>query len=225
MSSSTSRDVVVWDPLVRIAHWGLVIAFAIAYLTEGELLTVHVWAGYTVGAIVVIRVIWGLVGPRHARFANFLTSPGKVVAYLRDLVLFRSRRYLGHSPAGGAMTIALLIALAVTVTTGLMGFGEAKHAGPLAFLYPVPAAQEGTSAENGTALFPSLDDEDEAAESGEREDGPGRREKPAVLELHETLANLTLLLVILHIGGVALASFAHRENLARAMVTGRKRAD
>ena len=219
MAPTGQRDVVVWDPLVRIAHWILAIAFFIAYLTEDEALQVHVWAGYVVGGIVIVRLLWGLAGSRHARFSDFLYGPAKVLGYLGDLLRFRSRRYLGHSPAGGAMVIALLLALALTVATGLLGYAESRHAGPLASLYPAPAVES----DAGAPRFPSLDDE--AAGGSDDRARPARREKPAMLELHETFANLTLLLVILHIGGVALASFANRENLTRAMVTGRKRAD
>ena len=99
-----SHMVRVWDPLVRIGHWLLAVGFVVAYLTEDDFETLHVWAGYLVGAIVVVRVIWGFVGPRHARFADFAYTPRLVFSYLMALLRGGSKRYLGHSPAGGART-------------------------------------------------------------------------------------------------------------------------
>jgi len=128
-------QIYVWDPFVRLFHWTLVVAFTVAYLTEDDLLTVHVWAGYLVGGLIVARVIWGFVGPAHARFADFLCSPADTLRYVRDLVLFRAQRHLGHSPGGGAMVILLLLFLAATVVTGLVVYGGEQQAGPLAGMF------------------------------------------------------------------------------------------
>src|SRR6056297_4089650 len=191
----------VWDPLIRIGHWVLVAAFATAYLTGGEPQWLHTFAGYAIAVTVAVRILWGFIGPRRARFTDFVTGPGRVVAYLKRLLTGQSERHLGHSPAGGAMTVALLIALAATAFTGMGNLAAEEGRGPLAGI----VAQ---AYDHGAELDDH--DEDEGAELWE--------------ETHEVAANLTLILIFLHLGGVALASYAHRENLARAMVTGRKRA-
>jgi cytochrome b len=105
---------------------------------------------------------------------------------VRDLILFRAPRHLGHSPGGGAMVIALIVLLAATVVTGLIVYGGDQQAGPLAGI---------VSKETGESFE----------------------------EFHELVANITLAFIIAHIAAVILASFAHRENLARAMITGYKR--
>lgn len=124
-------DIKVWDPLVRLFHWTLVGAFAIAWLTEDEWLGLHAYAGYVVGALLLFRLIWGVLGSRYARFSDFVKSPARVVGYLRDLAQFRAERTIGHNPAGGAMIIALLIMLLLTTLTGLLAYG-ATGGGPLA---------------------------------------------------------------------------------------------
>jgi cytochrome b len=207
-AAETSK-IKVWDPLVRFGHWALVAAFAVAYVTgeeEGEASELHEWAGYIVGGIVVLRIVWGLVGPRYARFSDFVTGPVASARYLIDLISGHAKRYVGHSPAGGAMVVALLLCLAGTVVTGLMAEqGEAK-----------------TLPGQGRAgiVAQAFADEHKEGRAGRR----GEEHESAIGEAHAALANITLGLIALHVLGVLLASFAHRENLARAMITGEKRA-
>jgi len=199
----------VWDPLVRIGHWLLVAGFFVAYFTEDELLPVHVWAGYLVGAILIIRILWGFIGSDYARFSNFLYSPAASLGYLIELLRHRARRYLGHSPAGGAMVLLLLASLVATTWSGLMVYAYEEQAGPLVSLIAADA-------DAGPQLDPqTYADEDSDSAFEEQED--------FWEELHEFSANLTLFLVFLHVAGVLLASRAHRENLVGAMITGRKR--
>jgi cytochrome b len=126
-----SGQIRVWDLLVRVFHWLLVIGFVTAYFVEPEESSFHVLAGYTVLGLVLIRVIWGFVGTKHARFSDFLYRPSVVLRYLVDTVRFRAQRYLGHSPGGGAMAVLLLVALLATTVSGLMAYGADQHQGPL----------------------------------------------------------------------------------------------
>ncbi|MBL8259089.1 MAG: cytochrome b/b6 domain-containing protein [Candidatus Competibacteraceae bacterium] len=203
MAGTSHSEVVVWDPLVRLFHWVLVAAFCAAYFTQGEpfeaiqdrldgawLQTVHVWAGYAVAGLLLFRLLWGFWGPRHARFSDFVRRPDVTLRYVKEVLLLRAPRHLGHNPAGGAMIVILLLSLTVTVAAGLALYGADKGLGPLA----------GWLADTGDATIHTFE------------------------EVHEFFANFTLLLVGGHLVGVIWESLLHRENLALAMFTGRKRA-
>ncbi|MET0065482.1 MAG: cytochrome b/b6 domain-containing protein [Candidatus Thiodiazotropha sp.] len=182
-----NSDVKVWDPLVRIFHWTLVSAFAVAWLTEDELMSVHAYAGYLIAGFLAVRMIWGLIGTRYARFSDFIKPPAVVIAYLKDLVRLKPKRTLGHNPAGGAMILALLLMLTLTVISGMLTYG-AEGMGPLTGFFSHQASF-------GSELLE---------------------------EVHEFFAHVTLILVFVHLGGVAVGSLLHRENLVQAMFTGRK---
>ena len=130
----TDELIKVWDLPLRIFHWLLVAAFSVSYLTEDELLPFHVWAGYLIGALLIFRLIWGFLGNDYARFSNFICSPVKSFSYLKDLIALKSKRYIGHNPAGSAMIFLLLFNLLLTVISGLAFYGTAQGAGPLAAL-------------------------------------------------------------------------------------------
>ncbi|MFO8025020.1 cytochrome b/b6 domain-containing protein [Thiohalophilus sp.] len=185
---NTEKEVRVWDVFVRFFHWALVLSFMLAYLSsEDEWLAVHTFAGYSILLLIGLRLIWGLVGTRHARFRDFVKHPVEIKQYLKEVFLLRPKRYLGHNPAGGAMIVLMLIALLVTTLSGLATYAVEEGAGPLAGWI--------------------------AHESASRE---------VVEDVHEFFANFTLLLVVFHVAGVLLESLLHRENLVRAMFTGKK---
>lgn len=117
MSKLTDK-VTVWDPLVRVFHWVLAGSIAVAWFTSGHPKGLHQWAGYIAGAMIAIRLLWGFVAPGHARFARFVRDPRTVLRYLADIWRGRERRHLGHNPAGGAMIVALMSAVAAQVTIG-----------------------------------------------------------------------------------------------------------
>ena len=197
----------VWDPLIRIGHWTLVIAFFTAYLSGDDLFNIHKWAGYVVAGYVLVRIVWGLIGTRHARFTNFVRGPGAVLGYLRGLFTGHVKDYAGHNPAGGAMVVALLFSLLVTTGSGMALYAVEDNAGPLAGI-----VTEETFAPMASAF----------GEEGEH----GRDEESGAEELlegvHKAFVYITLALIGLHLAGVVASSLAHKQNLARAMVTGRK---
>jgi len=166
-----SDKILVWDPFVRVFHWSLVLAYAVAWASADEWDWLHEQTGYFMLVLIGLRVLWGLFGSRHARFSDFLYSPRDTRAYLRDLFAGRSKRYRGHNPAGGWMVVAFLLALMTTGASGML-IGAGEH---------------------------------EVWE-----------------DLHEGFANLTLLLVFAHLGGVVVSSLLHNENLILAMWNGTK---
>ncbi len=108
----------VWDAFVRIFHWGLVTSFAVAWLSGDDWKSLHIWAGYAAAGLIGLRLVWGLIGTRYARFSQFVRSPLVVASYLRDVATGREARYLGHNPAGGVMIVALLATLSGLCLSG-----------------------------------------------------------------------------------------------------------
>jgi cytochrome b len=135
----------------------------------------------------VLRLLWGFVGPTHARFSDFVRSPRDVMSSVANAMRFRAPRYVGHNPAGGATVVALLTSLTLTVVSGTALCGTTDFAGPLAGVWRGELAAD------------------------------------VLEETHEIAANLTLFLVVLHLGGVLFSSLEHGENLVIPMVTGRKK--
>ncbi len=166
--------VLVWDWPVRIGHWLLVGAFALAWLTsESETWRlVHAYAGGAVVGVILFRILWGMKGTHHARFSSFVRGPGAALGYLKGLLSGRAAHKAGHNPAGGWAIIALL-------TLGLL------------------------TGASGWLMYQDIGGD-------------------LLEEVHEVLATTMLAVAFLHLAGVIVGSLVHRENLVRAMLTGRK---
>jgi len=200
----SNESIKVWDILIRVFHWSLAFFFIIAYVTGEELETMHAYAGYIIIGLLAVRIVWGVIGTRYARFSNFIYSPSQISSYLKSLFSSKPKHYLGHNPAGGAMVIVMLVFLILSSWSGLKAY-EMEGKGPLA------------SAEMSLVTLAQADGWDEG--EYEHEDGEGDEFWE---EVHEVIVNFTLLLVFIHIGGVFVSSALHKENLARAMITGKK---
>lgn len=174
MAAESKQKILIWDAPVRVFHWLMVLSFAGAYLSaeSEQWRLLHVTLGYTLGGLVAFRVIWGLMGTRYARFANFLRGPAALIRYLRSLTGPRPEHHTGHNPAGAVAIALMLLTSVAIVATGWANYNDI---------------------------------------GGEW-----------VSELHEGAANFMLLVVFVHVAGVVLASWLHRENLVKAMVTGYK---
>ena len=114
----------VWDVFVRVFHWSLVILFVAAFVTGDGSERLHIAVGYAIAVLVALRIVWGFVGTRHARFASFVHGPRAVKRYLLSLVSLHPERHVGHNPAGGWAVLALLGLGAVTALTGWLNFND-----------------------------------------------------------------------------------------------------
>jgi cytochrome b len=108
----------VWDILVRIFHWSLVLSFTSAWLTSSSRDDTHQWIGLAAAALITFRIVWGFIGKPYARFAQFVRNPKITFNYLIAILRGTEARYVGHNPAGAIMVLALLASVAATATTG-----------------------------------------------------------------------------------------------------------
>jgi cytochrome b len=109
--------VYVWDPFVRLFHWSLVTAVVLNQfvLEEGD--TPHEWVGYAAALLVALRLLWGLIGTRHARFSDWWPTPSRLRAHAQGLLTGHPEESVGHNPLGALMMLtlmALVLALALT---------------------------------------------------------------------------------------------------------------
>ena len=192
-----------WDPLLRLAHWGIagVVLANYAFTKEGG--SVHIALGWAGMALLLLRLIWGFFGPREARFASFPPNPMAALRHLGGLLRGKAPQYPSHNPAGALMAYALWACLAVLMLTGLGMSGLSPFA---------QADLEAAVAEGDWSVLVE-------------EDGDGEGESPygdVLEEVHEVAANLILILALLHVAGVAVESRALRRNLLAPMLITRR---
>lgn len=196
----------VWGLATRVFHWSLVVCFCIAYLSGDEESLLHVYSSYVIIGLLGFRIIQGIVGGQYARFNQFVCGIKPTISYVQSILSGHPKHYLGHNPLGGWMVIALLVFLSLTSWTGLELYAlEGK--GPLASLHI-------TLIDDAHANGKDHDDD--------RHDRENEQGEEWLEDLHEGLAEFTLFLVFLHIGGVLFSSLVHRDNLVKAMWTGYK---
>lgn len=132
MSKVRPATTLVWDPFLRLFHWGLAAAVTMAAVTGffggASVLTWHLVGGLGAVALVLARIVWGFTGPWSARFSGFVPGPGALLAHLRG----RDGRHLGHNPAGALMVLALLAAVLALGASGALILGGMFKIGPFA---------------------------------------------------------------------------------------------
>ena len=121
-TGKVKQSILVWDMPVRVFHWLLVICFAGAWLTsESERLAmIHYAFGYTACLLVLIRLVWGLIGTRYARFSQFLKSPQAVLEHFMAMLRGHPHHDVGHNPAGGLVMFALMLLILLIGLTGYL---------------------------------------------------------------------------------------------------------
>ena len=118
----------LWDVPTRLCHWLIVCCVALSWWSaEMEYYAVHEWSGYTLIVVVVSRIIWGFIGSRHARFADFLVGPARIRDYLKG----RPAASAGHNPVGGWSVLLLLTLLLLQACSGLFNSDAVLFSGPL----------------------------------------------------------------------------------------------
>jgi cytochrome b len=211
----------VWDLFVRIFHWSLIVAFFIAYLSGEEENLLHIYSGYAVLGLVSVRLLWGIIGTKYARFSNFIYSPTAVFLYLKSIFERKPLYFVGHNPAAGWMVITLLLCLLVVTVSGLKVYAIEEGLGPLARSNSEFAIISNTYASKSHSDRHE-NEEHERNDGNYGEEHEENDEEEFWEEIHEVSANLMLLLIFLHIAGVLVSSFLHNENLIKAMITGVK---
>lgn len=135
--AAQSRTLKIWDVPVRLFHWSLVVLLGIAWWSaEQRQLDWHRYAGYSILALVLFRLLWGFFGSTTARFSHFVSGPARVTDYLRnDLFAHRSHPYYGHNPLGGWSIIAMLGLMLLQTMLGLFSVDvDGIESGPLSYL-------------------------------------------------------------------------------------------
>jgi cytochrome b len=125
--------VLIWDLPTRLFHWTLALCFAGAWLSSesDQWLSVHVFLGYLMLGLVGFRVVWGLVGSHHSRFAAFWFGPRAALAYLKQVLAGAAERHVGHNPAGSLAIYSLLMLTLLVGLTGYFALGVEEQQGAL----------------------------------------------------------------------------------------------
>lgn len=123
-----SVKVQVWDLAVRVFHWSQVLLLVGLWYTGSEgLMAQHQLMAYTLAALLIARICWGLYGSLSARFSHFAATPLAAFRYLRQ-----PKPVLGHNPAGSYMIFLLIFLVSLQLLSGLATFDNSYISdGPL----------------------------------------------------------------------------------------------
>ena len=138
---SSNQKIEVWDVPTRLFHWLTAALVFAAYVTwRLDWMDWHAKAGYAVLALVIFRLLWGLVGSDTARFSRFVAPPLIAISHLKHALRREPDRQVGHNPAGAWMVLLLLALLLGETLSGLYVANDVADQGPLTELVPAPIA-------------------------------------------------------------------------------------
>ena len=114
------RQITVWDPLVRLIHWSLALTILLNGAFVEEESRTHEWIGYVALGLVGLRLVWALIGPKHARFSAFPPSPARASRHLKAMLAGNRSAHLSHNPLGALMVYNLWLSVIAIGMTGYM---------------------------------------------------------------------------------------------------------
>jgi cytochrome b len=207
-----------WDPLVRLTHWGVAAGVVANGVLTEEGSNAHLWVGYGVGGLLLLRWLWGLIGAENARFTAFPPSPRRAAAHVRDIARGRKTAHGSHNPLGALMVYALWITLAVVIGTGvaMTGLPGAPVQAEASLDVPRSAPHE----EDDDGRTRASAGREEAEVGRETRDGEPEGGGEMLEEVHEVAANLLFVLAAIHLLGVAFETRRRGRGVVSAMVTG-----
>lgn len=234
------QRIYVWDKFVRLFHWSLVALFVTSYLTGENEHWTHFYSGYAIVILIALRLIWGLIGSKYAKFNEFVRSPRTVFSYIKSIVRGNPKRYLGHNPAGGVIIVVLLASLLVTTISGMKLLAIEEGQGPFASRINLSIVQKAYADDHHHEHEKHHTDEhkedyehENSVHKEQVKDYKSRKEEYTSEhdhetdeefweEIHEASISFMLFLIIIHVLGVIIASRQHKESLVKAMITGWK---
>jgi cytochrome b len=139
--NNSDQQIQVWDAPTRLFHWLTAALVVAAYVTwRLDWMDWHAKAGYAVLALVIFRLLWGLLGSDTARFSRFVASPRLAISHLKHALRREPDRQVGHNPAGAWMVLLQLALLLGETLSGLYVGNDVADQGPLTELVPARIA-------------------------------------------------------------------------------------
>ncbi|WP_221792278.1 cytochrome b/b6 domain-containing protein [Aquisediminimonas sediminicola] len=207
-----------WDPIVKLTHWGIVAAIIGNALVTEEGSGWHIWVGYSLAALLALRLLWGLIGPSEARFSAFPPSPSRALMHISEIRRGEVARHKSHNPLGALMVYAIWAMLGIIIASGIALSGP-----PPADPSANHAQHEGEAQLAGTIALGEhreVERDDETTEdraheiAGEADEG----EENILVEVHEVAVNLLYLLIALHLAGVVFETHRSGRETIAAMI-------